>query len=181
MNPPLTHPGARGVPGLRPPDEPRGRAGAPLSRPLSRPYLAPYLATYLATYLASYLAPPLPPPWRRQLSRLSHDQDPELAMGAIFGLGIVSAGSNNSRVAGLLRQLRCGPWGVWGAGRGGCVWGAGCVLDGGGGPWGGVCGMCGMCGMCVGCGGSTVRAQNICPLPLTTPCARACNVCCPRQ
>jgi 26S proteasome regulatory subunit N1 len=40
-----------------------------------------------------------------QLSRLSHDGDAELAMGAIFGLGIVSAGSNNSRVAGLLRQL----------------------------------------------------------------------------
>eukprot|EP01038_Epipyxis_sp_PR26KG_P006135 gene6135-8459_t len=40
-----------------------------------------------------------------QLSRLSHDQDPELAQCAILGLGLVSAGSNNSRVAGLLRQL----------------------------------------------------------------------------
>lgn len=40
-----------------------------------------------------------------QFSRLSHDQDPELSMCAIFGLGIISAGSNNSRVAGLLRQL----------------------------------------------------------------------------
>ena len=40
-----------------------------------------------------------------QLSRLSHDTDPELAQGAIFGLGLVSAGTNNSRVAGLLRQL----------------------------------------------------------------------------
>ncbi len=40
-----------------------------------------------------------------QLSRLSHDQDPELAMAAIFSLGLVSAGSNNSRVGGLLRQL----------------------------------------------------------------------------
>jgi 26S proteasome regulatory subunit N1 len=40
-----------------------------------------------------------------QLSRLSHDQDHELAMGAIFSLGLVSAGTNNSRVAGLLRQL----------------------------------------------------------------------------
>ena len=40
-----------------------------------------------------------------QLSRLSHDQDPEIAMCAIFGLGLVSAGSNNSRVAGLLRSL----------------------------------------------------------------------------
>lgn len=40
-----------------------------------------------------------------QLSRLSHDQDPALAQSAILGLGLVSAGSNNSRVAGLLRQL----------------------------------------------------------------------------
>jgi 26S proteasome regulatory subunit N1 len=40
-----------------------------------------------------------------QLSRLSHDSDHELAQGAILGLGLVSAGTNNSRVAGLLRQL----------------------------------------------------------------------------
>ncbi|KAI2504296.1 hypothetical protein MHU86_10134 [Fragilaria crotonensis] len=40
-----------------------------------------------------------------QLSRLSHDPDPELSQNAIFGLGIVSAGTNNSRVAGILRQL----------------------------------------------------------------------------
>lgn len=40
-----------------------------------------------------------------QLSRLSHDTDPELAQGAIFGIGLVSAGSNNSRVAGILRGL----------------------------------------------------------------------------
>lgn len=40
-----------------------------------------------------------------QLSRLSHDQDAVLAQSAILGLGLVSAGSNNSRVAGLLRQL----------------------------------------------------------------------------
>jgi len=39
-----------------------------------------------------------------QLSRLSHDIDPELAQGAILALGLVSAGSNNSRVAQLLRQ-----------------------------------------------------------------------------
>jgi 26S proteasome regulatory subunit N1 len=39
-----------------------------------------------------------------QLSRLSHDVDPELAQSAILGLGLVSAGSNNSRVAQLLRQ-----------------------------------------------------------------------------
>jgi 26S proteasome regulatory subunit N1 len=40
-----------------------------------------------------------------QLSRLSHDADSEIAQNAIFGLGLVSAGTNNSRVAGLLRQL----------------------------------------------------------------------------
>lgn len=40
-----------------------------------------------------------------QLSRLTHDADPQVSQSAIFGLGIVSAGSNNSRVAGLLRQL----------------------------------------------------------------------------
>jgi 26S proteasome regulatory subunit N1 len=40
-----------------------------------------------------------------QLSRLSHDGDAELSQNAILGLGIVSAGSNNSRVAGILRQL----------------------------------------------------------------------------
>ncbi|KAL3922476.1 MAG: hypothetical protein SGILL_002184 [Bacillariaceae sp.] len=40
-----------------------------------------------------------------QLSRLSHDPDPEISQNAIIGMGIVSAGTNNSRVAGLLRQL----------------------------------------------------------------------------
>ena len=40
-----------------------------------------------------------------QLSRLSHDPDTELSQNAILALGIVSAGTNNSRVAGLLRQL----------------------------------------------------------------------------
>lgn len=40
-----------------------------------------------------------------QLSRLSHDSDAVVAQSAIFSLGIVSAGSNNSRVAGLLRGL----------------------------------------------------------------------------
>ncbi|KAL7571827.1 hypothetical protein ACA910_002909 [Epithemia clementina (nom. ined.)] len=40
-----------------------------------------------------------------QLLRLSHDPDPELAQNAILSLGIASAGTNNSRVAGLLRQL----------------------------------------------------------------------------
>lgn len=40
-----------------------------------------------------------------QLSRMSHDVDVELAQNAIFGLGLISAGTNNSRVSGLLRQL----------------------------------------------------------------------------
>jgi 26S proteasome regulatory subunit N1 len=40
-----------------------------------------------------------------QLSRLSHDQDTEISQCAILGLGLVCAGTNNSRVAGLLRQL----------------------------------------------------------------------------
>lgn len=40
-----------------------------------------------------------------QLSRLSHDPDPEMSQNAILSLGVVSAGTNNSRVAGLLRQL----------------------------------------------------------------------------
>jgi 26S proteasome regulatory subunit N1 len=40
-----------------------------------------------------------------QLSRLSHDPDAEISQNAIMGLGLVSAGTNNSRVAGLLRQL----------------------------------------------------------------------------
>ena len=40
-----------------------------------------------------------------QLSRLSHDSDAQVAQSAIFSLGVVSAGSNNSRVAGLLRGL----------------------------------------------------------------------------
>lgn len=40
-----------------------------------------------------------------QLSRLSHDPDSDISQNAIMAMGIVSAGTNNSRVAGLLRQL----------------------------------------------------------------------------
>jgi 26S proteasome regulatory subunit N1 len=40
-----------------------------------------------------------------QMSRLSHDNDPEVAQAAILGMGLLGAGSNNSRIAGLLRQL----------------------------------------------------------------------------
>eukprot|EP01104_Vermistella_antarctica_P005525 TRINITY_DN1603_c0_g2_i1.p1 TRINITY_DN1603_c0_g2~~TRINITY_DN1603_c0_g2_i1.p1 ORF type:complete len:924 (-),score=320.63 TRINITY_DN1603_c0_g2_i1:72-2843(-) len=39
------------------------------------------------------------------LSKLSHDTDAEVAQGAIMALGVVSAGSNNSRAAQLLQQL----------------------------------------------------------------------------
>lgn len=39
------------------------------------------------------------------LSRLTHDVDAGVAQNAILALGLVSAGTNNSRVAGLLRQL----------------------------------------------------------------------------
>jgi 26S proteasome regulatory subunit N1 len=40
-----------------------------------------------------------------QLSRLSHDPDSEISQNAVLALGVASAGTNNSRVAGLLRQL----------------------------------------------------------------------------
>jgi 26S proteasome regulatory subunit N1 len=39
------------------------------------------------------------------LSKLTHDHDAGVAMSAIFSLGLVGAGTNNSRVAQLLRQL----------------------------------------------------------------------------
>ncbi|GIL54030.1 hypothetical protein Vafri_9585 [Volvox africanus] len=39
------------------------------------------------------------------LSRLSHDQDSEVANNAIVGLGLLGAGTNNARLAGLLRGL----------------------------------------------------------------------------
>jgi len=39
------------------------------------------------------------------LSKLSHDSDSEVAMNAVFSLGLIGAGTNNSRVGGLLRQL----------------------------------------------------------------------------
>ena len=40
-----------------------------------------------------------------QLSRLTHDGDAQVAMNAILALGLIGAGTNNSRIAGLLRQL----------------------------------------------------------------------------
>jgi len=39
------------------------------------------------------------------LSKLSHDGDQDVALGAIFAMGLVGAGTNNARMGGLLRQL----------------------------------------------------------------------------
>jgi 26S proteasome regulatory subunit N1 len=39
------------------------------------------------------------------LSKFSHDVDSEVALNSIFAMGIVGAGTNNARVAAMLRQL----------------------------------------------------------------------------
>jgi 26S proteasome regulatory subunit N1 len=39
------------------------------------------------------------------LSKLAYDSDADVAMSAIFALGIVGAGTNNSKLAGNLRYL----------------------------------------------------------------------------
>ncbi|KAE8703079.1 26S proteasome non-ATPase regulatory subunit 2 [Hibiscus syriacus] len=39
------------------------------------------------------------------LSRLSHDSDSEVAMAAIISLGLIGAGTNNARIASMLRNL----------------------------------------------------------------------------
>ncbi|KAL6873666.1 hypothetical protein ACP4OV_013748 [Aristida adscensionis] len=39
------------------------------------------------------------------LSRLSHDADAEVSMAAIISLGLIGAGTNNARIAGMLRNL----------------------------------------------------------------------------
>jgi len=39
------------------------------------------------------------------LAKLSHDADQEVAYSAIFAMGMIGAGTNNARLAGLLRQL----------------------------------------------------------------------------
>ncbi|KAI0564007.1 26S proteasome non-ATPase regulatory subunit RPN1 [Gracilaria domingensis] len=39
------------------------------------------------------------------LSKFTHDSDMEVAQSAIIGLGLIGAGTNNSRIAGILRQL----------------------------------------------------------------------------
>ena len=39
------------------------------------------------------------------LSKYSHDNDLQVALNAIFAMGIVGAGTNNARLAQMLRQL----------------------------------------------------------------------------
>lgn len=39
------------------------------------------------------------------LSKYSHDNDSEVAISAIFAMGLVGAGTNNARLAQMLRQL----------------------------------------------------------------------------
>ena len=39
------------------------------------------------------------------LSKYSHDNDQEVSMNAIFAMGLVGAGTNNARLAQILRQL----------------------------------------------------------------------------
>lgn len=39
------------------------------------------------------------------LNKYSHDNDAEMSYNAIFALGLIAAGSNNARLATMLRQL----------------------------------------------------------------------------
>lgn len=39
------------------------------------------------------------------LSKFSHDQDIAIARNSIFALGLISAGTNNARIAAILRNL----------------------------------------------------------------------------
>lgn len=39
------------------------------------------------------------------LSKFTHDSDMDVAQSAVIGLGLIGAGTNNSRIAGMLRQL----------------------------------------------------------------------------
>lgn len=41
------------------------------------------------------------------LNKYSHDNDTDVANNAIFALGLVGAGTNNARLATMLRQLAC--------------------------------------------------------------------------
>merc|ERR1719220_3015052 len=60
-------------------------------------------AVPLALALVSVSNPQLP--ILDTLSKFSHDTDPEVAHNAIFGLGLLGAGTNNARLAAVLRQL----------------------------------------------------------------------------
>jgi len=60
-------------------------------------------AVPLALALVSVSNPQLP--ILDTLSKFSHDTDPEVAHNAIFGLGLIGAGTNNARLAAILRQL----------------------------------------------------------------------------
>lgn len=40
------------------------------------------------------------------LSKFSHDSDAEVAHNSIFALGLIGAGTNNARLAAVLRQVR---------------------------------------------------------------------------
>lgn len=39
------------------------------------------------------------------LHKFSHDSDPTVARNAVFGMGLVGCGTNNARLAGMLRNL----------------------------------------------------------------------------
>eukprot|EP00092_Neocalanus_flemingeri_P016482 GFUD01017835.1.p1 GENE.GFUD01017835.1~~GFUD01017835.1.p1 ORF type:complete len:916 (-),score=272.31 GFUD01017835.1:78-2825(-) len=60
-------------------------------------------AVPLALALISVSNPQLP--ILDTLSKFSHDTDAEVAHNAIFGLGLIGAGTNNARLAAILRQL----------------------------------------------------------------------------
>lgn len=57
----------------------------------------------LALGLLSVSNPQLP--IMDSLSKLSHDQDQIVSQNAVFALGLIGAGTNNSRIAAMLRQL----------------------------------------------------------------------------
>lgn len=60
-------------------------------------------AVPLALALVSVSNPQLPV--MDTLSKLSHDQDEFVSMNAVLGLGVLGAGTNNSRIAAMLRNL----------------------------------------------------------------------------
>eukprot|EP00090_Calanus_glacialis_P024916 TRINITY_DN3867_c0_g1_i1.p1 TRINITY_DN3867_c0_g1~~TRINITY_DN3867_c0_g1_i1.p1 ORF type:complete len:913 (+),score=317.38 TRINITY_DN3867_c0_g1_i1:53-2791(+) len=60
-------------------------------------------AVPLALALSSVSNPQLP--ILDTLAKFSHDTDAEVAHNAIFGLGLIGAGTNNARLAAILRQL----------------------------------------------------------------------------